>query len=257
MTRRQTATLRSVRPVPPYWEVWLALDQPPAAGAYVLADLGGPVRESLFPCAIQDHSFATMVPPGHPATRILPGTAIEVLGPLGRGFRLGETGHSPARLLLMAEVQRLPWLMPLTQAASGVALVIEAATRGQLPPMTWFPPTLELTLVTLDGSTGYLGPLEATGASPTGMERALPRVEELIAWADCICVAAALDRYRNLARLINDIRLLPNADFAQALVRIPMPCGVGVCDVCRVRTRHGERRACVDGPVFDLLDFLP
>ncbi|MBN1246714.1 MAG: hypothetical protein JXC32_03610 [Anaerolineae bacterium] len=257
MTKRQTATLRSMRPSPPFWEVTLALEHPPDPGAYVLADLGGPVREALFPTAMDEHGFTTVLPPGHAATRLLPGAEVDVLGPLGRGFRLDRPGGSVVRLLLIAEVDQLPWLLPLTQMAPAVALVIEATTRWRLPSPTQFPPALELTLVTLDGSAGYLGPLESGGSAPTGMERALGQIQELVVWADRICLAAATERYSALARLVRDARLQPQADFAQALVRVPMPCGVGVCDVCRVKTRHGERRACVDGPVLDLMDFLP
>jgi hypothetical protein len=159
-------------------------------------------------------------------------------------------------LLLIAEAGDLPWLQPLYQAAPAVALIVEAGTRGQLPRPARFPPTLELTLVTRDGSTGYLGPLENDGPTPVGVERALPRLRELVAWAECICIAGDMARYPALARLIRDVRFQSRPDFAQALVRVSMPCGVGVCDICRVTTRHGERRACVDGPVFDLMDFL-
>jgi hypothetical protein len=158
---------------------------------------------------------------------------------------------------LIAGAESLPLLGPLFQAAPSVVLVVEAATRAQLPPPNRFPPTVELTLVTRDGSAGYLGPLEAEGAAPAGLERAHTRLVELVAWAERICVAHDPSRYPALAALVKRVRLQPHADLAQAIVRVPMPCGAGVCDVCRVATPRGERRACVDGPVFDLLDFLP
>ncbi|MGC9467761.1 MAG: hypothetical protein ACP5HS_04170 [Anaerolineae bacterium] len=194
--------------------------------------------------------------PRHAATRLLPGTEIDILGPLGRGFRLTAFGHPLARLLLIAEVGMLPRLRPLYQAAPSVALVVEATTRAQLPAPTQFPPMLELTMVTRDGSAGYLGPLEAEGPTPEGLERALTRLEELLAWTECVCLACDAERYPDFASMVRDVRLQPSADFAQALVETPMPCGVGACDACRVKTRHGERRACVDGPVFDLMEFL-
>lgn len=256
MARRQTATLRTIRPAPPVWEVRFDVEYPPEAGSYVLADLGGPVREPLFPSVVDDSGFCTVVPRGHAVTQLLPGTSVDVLGPLGHGFRLNSAGYVPDRLLLIAGTDDLPWLQPLYQAAPAVALVVEATTRGRLPPPARFPPTLELTLVTRDGSTGYLGPIENDGPVPAGVERAQPRVRELVAWAECICVAVDMARYPALARLVKDVRFQPQTDFAQALVRVPMPCGVGACQVCRVSTRHGERRACVDGPVFDLMDFL-
>ncbi len=257
MVKRQTATLRYAHPAPPLWELRLDLDQPPGPGAYVLADLEGPLREPLFPSVVNDDGFTTTVPPGHAATQLLPGTTIDLLGPLGRGFRLDPVGHPLARLLLIAEVEHLPLIRPLYQAAESVALVVEATTRAQLPSPARFPPALELTLVTRDGSRGYLGPLEATGEALVGLERVASRLRELLAWTERVCFVCDPDRYPAFAQMIREVRLQPQADFAQALVKVPMPCGVGVCDVCRVATRHGDQRACVDGPVFDLLDFLP
>ena len=257
MTRRQTATLRHVRPVPPFWEVRFDVDQAPEAGEFMLADLGGPVREALFPSTAGGEGFETIVSPGHGATRLLPGATVDMLGPLGRGFRRAAVGHPIARLLLIAGVESLPLLGPLFQAAPSVVLVLEAATRAQLPPPHRFPPAVELTLVTCDGSAGYLGPLDAEGAAPVGLERAHSRLVELIAWAERICIAHDPSRYPALAAMVKRVRLQPHTDLAQAIVRAPMPCGAGICDVCRVATPQGEKRACVDGPVFDLLDFLP
>lgn len=251
--RQQTAMLRSVRPEPPFWEVRLDVDTVPDAGSFVLADLGGPLREPLFPSLLDDAGFVVTVMPGHPLTRMLPGTEVDILGPLGRGFRIDH----PARLLLIAEATMLPLLRPLYQAASSVALVVEATTRAQLPPAVQFPLALELTLVTRDGSEGYLGPLEQEGPAPTGLERVGSRLRELIVWAERICLACTPERYPSLAQIVEEVRFQAQADFAQALYQVTMPCGVGACDVCRVKTRRGERQACLDGPVFDLLDLLP
>ncbi len=225
-------------------------------GAYVLADLGGPLWEPLYPTLLDDAGLVTVVPPGHAATALLPGTPVNLLGPLGQGFRLVPTGHPLDRLLLVAESTYLPYLRPLYQTASSVALVVEATTRAQLPSPSSFPPALELILATRDGSAGYLGPLEVEGAAPPGLERAGARLRELLTWAERVCLACDPGRYPAFAQIVQETRLLPGSDFAQAFVRVPMPCGVGACDVCRITTRRGEQRACVEGPVFDLLDFL-
>lgn len=43
----------------------------------------------------------------------------------------------------------------------------------------------------------------------------------------------------------------------QVLVQTPMPCrGLAECGVCAVRTVHGFRLACVDGPVFPLKEVI-
>lgn len=243
--------------MPPFWEAHFELEQIPRAGEYLLADLGGPVREVLFPSDAVDNGFVTMLPPGHSALRLLPGAVVDMLGPMGHGFQLNLWGGHPiARLLLVAGVEFLPLLGPLFRAAPSVVLVVEAATRAQLPSPQRFPSAVELMLVTQDGSMGYLGPLETEGPTPAGLERAHDRLCELVAWAERICVAHNPLRYPALATIIKRVRLQPHADLAQAIVRVPMPCGSGVCDVCRVATRYAEKRACVDGPVFDLLDFL-
>ncbi len=256
VVRHQTATLRYARPAPPLWEVRLDLNVAPAAGTYLLADFGGPVREPLYPIEVDDAGFVANVARGHPATQLLPGTSVDVLGPLGRGFRLDTTGYALARLLLIADVGSLPLLRPLYQAAPAVALIVEATTRAQIPSPTQFPASLELTLVTRDGSSGYLGPIEGNGSAPVGIERAGARVRELLLWTERVCFACDPERYPALSALVKEVRLQPQPDFAQAFLRSSMPCGVGVCDVCRVVLPGGEVRVCVDGPVFDLLSFL-
>lgn len=240
MPKRQVAILRAARPTPPFWTVWLDAPHPPSPGAFVLAELGEPVRTPLFPAAIEAEGFAVMVPPGHPLTRLLPGTDVDLLGPFGRGFRLERA----TRLLLVAEAAWLPLLLPLLEAAPEVALVVEAPTRARLPAPERFPPAVELHLLTVDGSTGPAATLETV----------LP---ELVRWAERVLLACDPARYPALARLVQEVRLVPAVDFAQALIQVAMPCGVGACDVCYVETRYGDRHACTDGPVFDLLDLLP
>lgn len=215
----------------------------------MLADLGGPLREALFPAAVMADGFSVMVPPRHPATQLLPGATVNMLGPLGQGFRLGDV----TRLLLVAEVALLPPLLPLLDAAAAVTLVVETSTRAQLPPPDRFPPTTELLLVTRDGSGGYLGPLESQAPAPANLQRVLPHLLELLAWAERACFACANERYPALAAIVRAARLHPAPDFAQALVQTVMPCGVGACEICRIPTRFGEKHACTEGPVFDLL----
>lgn len=242
MSRFQTATFREAYAWPPWWAVRFALAQPPAPGRFILADLGGPLRETLFPSAIDKDSFTALVPPRHPAIDLIPGTEVDVLGPLGTGFEVGNA----QRLLLVAEAAHLPPLLPLQHLAPAIALVLEAPTRAQFPPTRRFPPAVELHLLTQDGTAGMHGTLE--------LENGDAPLRRLLRWADCACFSCAPARYPALARLVETVRIQPADDFAQALVRVPMPCGVGGCEVCRVQTRRGERRACVDGPVFNLLD---
>jgi len=242
VVKQQQATLTRVYPLPPFWAADFALAHPPTPGKFVLAELGGALREPLYPAGLAEAQFTTLVRPHHPVTQLLPGATVDVLGPLGHGFEI----EGAQRLLLVAEALWLPPLLPLLEAAPNVALVIEATTRALLPSPTRIPPAVELHLITQDGSAGHLGTLEQGHDNDTPLRELLP-------WAERACFACDPVRYPALARLVRETRLHPGADFAQALVQMPLPCGVGACEVCRVMTRHGERRACVDGPVFDLL----
>ncbi len=240
MPRHQVLTLRELRPVPPFWLVMCDVALAPAAGQYLLVDLGGPLREPLFPVQNLAEGFVCAVPAGHPLARALPGTQLPAYGPLGRGFRLREV----TRLLLVADAMGWPLLQPLFTAGVEVVLVLEANTRTQLPAMTQLPPNVEVLVLTRDGSVGQMGYLEQAD-SP---------LRELIRWTEHMALACAPERYAGLAALVREVRLHPRPDFAQALVQGPMPCGIGVCDVCRISTPQRERVPCVEGPVFDLLD---
>ncbi len=240
MPRYQTLELQELRPAPPFWLATCAAALPPAPGQYVLVDVGGPLREALFPIAVEAGRFTCAVPVGHPLTRLLPGSLLPAYGPLGRGFRIGEV----TRLLLVAEAQSWPLLLPLVHAAPEVVLVLEATTRTQLPSMERLPADVEVLVLTRDGSAGQVGYLEQAEAA----------LGELVHWAERVALACAWERYPALAKLVRAARLHVPADFAQALVTVPMPCGMGACDVCRISVGEREHVPCTEGPVFDLLE---
>ena len=249
--KQQIATFIAARPTPPVWKVRLELPHSPKPGMYVLADLGGAVRTPLFPSAIDESGFDTVVPAGHPATRLLPGTQVDILGPQGTGFDVTED-----RLLLIGDVAHLPILMPLLGSALSISVVVEAVSRLELPSSHIFPTNVEIIMVTLDGSVGYLGPLESNEPASNGYTRASTALIELLGWADQVCLALDAVRYPDLAALIYATRLSPRDKYAQAFVQVPMPCGTGVCDICLVSTQSGEKHVCTDGPVFDLLQLM-
>ena len=73
-------------------------------------------------------------------------------------------------------------------------------------------------------------------------------------WLDYLAVDLELTGLPQLDALIDTQK---PAFEGQALLRTPMPCrGIGACRVCAVKTHHGWKLACVDGPVFDLQEVL-
>ena len=220
------------------------------AGRFVLADLGDYLRALLFPARIEAQEFDVLVSPHHPAAALRPGIAVDLIGPLGQGF---EIPAATDRLLLVASTAHLPVLLPLTHQKPGsaaslrekpgfsIALLLSAPTAADLYPIRLFPPAVEVTIVTTDGSAGHRG-------SP------LDLFPDLVRWADCACIADDPATYPALAEIVREVRAGSGRRFVQALVVPPMACGVGACQGCAVSVARGTRLACTDGPVFDLLE---
>jgi len=219
-------------------------------GRFMLADLGDYLRTPLFPAFLADEVFWVLVPPDHPAAALQHGTSVNLIGPLGRGFEVGEFVR---RLLLVADTAHLPVLLPLqprevsdepqVRTASQVsgALLLSAPTAAQLYPVHLLPASLEVHVVTADGSAGRSG-------------STLDLFPDLVRWADCVCIACDPTTYPALAEVVREVRIRPAKRFAQALVVPSMTCGVGACQGCAVTVVDGFKLACVDGPVFDLLE---
>jgi dihydroorotate dehydrogenase electron transfer subunit len=228
-----------------------------SAGRFALADLGDYLRVPLFPAQLDRESFDVFVEPDHPAATLQVGDRVNLIGPLGRGY---ELPHQARRALLVADMPHLPVLLPLTHQRRSsfrgpevsIALLLSAATAGDLYPIHLLPPSLEVQIATGDGQVGHTGSV-------------LDLLPDMVPWADCICIAAGPEMYPAMAdtvlRANSQGRLIPSGAkgrqrFAQALVVPPMPCGVGACQSCAVSTRRAPKLACTDGPVFDLLRLL-
>ena len=222
-------------------------------GRFVLADLGDTLRTALFPATLMapaDRSatagssseIEALVPPDHPLSRLTPGMRVNMIGPLGQGYRVPP---ETTRLLLVADTPHLPLLLPLAlrELARGcnVALILTASDQAHLFPIRLLPPALEVYAVTNDGLPGRQGDVPAP-------------FPDLARWADCICLAHDAAVYPALAESVRQVRVGRAQRFAQALIMPPLACGVGACQGCAVETRQGVKLACSDGPVFDLLD---
>ncbi|MGD2156206.1 MAG: hypothetical protein PVG32_04995 [Anaerolineales bacterium] len=201
----------------------------PAPGQYVLAygsEVGGDViAHSLFPGYQYKKTKSTPVNAFQTAMPVpptwLPGTKLNMRGPMGNGFQLPENIH---RLALIAFGQTVSCLLPLIpqvlQAGGDIAL-FSSTPLAQLP------------------SAVEIHPLEALSDS--------------LSWADFIVIAL---QWQNLSTL----REVPglNADQylgigSQILIHAPMPCnGIADCGVCALPAPRGYKLICRDGPVFDL-----
>ncbi|HLC06277.1 MAG TPA: hypothetical protein VJK02_24855 [Anaerolineales bacterium] len=174
-------------------------------------------RTVLYPFELTPHGFLCIAPPD----RIWrPGDELDLLGPIGPGFK-----PPPATrrwLLLSVDTEAEP-LLPLIRLANarGAAISLWAsAIPSDLPP-----------------------DVEVATDLPASLD-----------WADFVAVnatPAGLPELRRLLPLRSDLHIGVRA---QALIVGPMPCGIGGCMACAVRARRGWKLACLDGPVFPVED---
>lgn len=177
-----------------------------------------------------------------------PGDGLDLMGPLGQGFSLrSQTEH----LLLIAGGMGIAPLKAIAEQALGrgcaVVLALGARSRHELYPSALLPPQIELHLATDDGSAGVCGPVISLLSSSE---------PALLDWADQLMACGPRPMLACLPQVIQAGRLLWQRDFAQVSLEERMACGVGACLGCVVPTRWGMKRACRDGPVFDLKDVL-
>jgi dihydroorotate dehydrogenase electron transfer subunit len=190
------------------------------------------LRRTWWPCAIDAHGFAVLLEAARSAG-LREGEPIDVLGPIGRGFRVAE--HTRRLLLVAAEsnacTPMLAPLLPLLDRALAAnceaALAYAAPHDTQAYPLTALSPALEVIRAEDD---------------------LLAQMRDAILWADQIFCCGAREFTEQVSSHVAQIRLHTRKGFVQTLNPIDLPCGVGVCRGCWI----GSRLACSDGPVRDV-----
>jgi hypothetical protein len=207
--------------------VWVACPAAaiPAPGQYLKTSAPGSAGEVLPTILFAAESTAQgfrAVPPV--PLEWLPGTPLNLWGPLGNGFRLEWN----ARRLALAGVEDFSRLAGLISPALEKQMDVTLFTDALVPRL---PTSVEV--------------------APLG---ALP---EALNWADFLTLDISLG---NIPRLRAILGLEPDQPLpcpGQALVHTAMPCaGLADCGACAVLTRRGWKLVCKDGPVFALKDLI-
>lgn len=179
-------------------------------------------------------------------TRVLedvrPGDVMDILGPLGHGWVIPE--HVTSALVVAGGLGAAPMGMLVARLADRgvqVALAQGAPSAGKLLARDLFDSLCRKTVVaTDDGSAGTCGLVTVLSAEQ--LERSRP---------DMVYACGPEPMQRIVARQCAE------ADVpCQVSLERLMACGIGACLSCMVRTRHGQKRACVDGPVFDAAEVI-
>ncbi|MFW6150630.1 MAG: dihydroorotate dehydrogenase electron transfer subunit [Chloroflexota bacterium] len=178
------------------------------------------------------------------------GDELDILGPLGNGFRVDSSARHV--LLLAGGIGFAPLLFLALELARNrsVTFVYGAGTGEDLCRFPQMPPDITLLSCTEDGSLGEKGLVTSLAprfvksadqlfaCGPVNMYRSLACEGHRAAGPGCLEPLSEPDR-RKLWR-------------CQVSLEVRMGCGVGACYACSVLTTRGSRKVCLDGPVFEL-----
>lgn len=169
------------------------------------------------------------------------GETINLTGPYGSGFPLLPLTR---RLLLIADGPHLGVILPLVDEAldRGGQVSLLLLDEGHTPAV-------------IDSLRGDL-PLavEFHRLAAVGWQQ---EIERALRWSDQLCTAVAAAHLPAIADAVRRTRVRFDAGFGFSFVDADLACGYGACLTCVVPLANGNlTRACVHGPVFDLLELM-
>lgn len=195
-------------------------------------------------------------------TRLRPGDAVEMLGPLGRPF---EVDPRSRHLLLIAGGLGMAGVRSLADEAlrdgRQVTLLFGAASAREVYPSSLLPDEVEYVIATDDGSVGQRGFVtelvphyeawadQAFACGPAPMLAALAR--QAVGRRERLGVAT-LGRKRGAGKpdVVGSTAARRKA-FLQVSMEQNMGCAVGACLGCVILGTNGQpQRVCREGPVF-------
>lgn len=220
------------------WEMKLACDTDvfTAPGQFVNVLVEGCyLRRPLSVCHASDGSLTLLYKVVGKGTGIMAGMGsgetLNLLYPLGNGFDTSCCENSEERIVLVGGGVGLPPLYGLARKLLGEGrkpeLLMGFGTKDEIFYETEFKELgITVRIATMDGSRGEKGTVLAAAEDRT-WDRIFACGPE-----------AMLHGVRDLARE------------GQFSFESRMGCGFGVCMGCSCKTKYGEKRICVDGPVL-------
>jgi len=163
---------------------------------------------------------------------------LQVFGPLGNGYSID---NNTKRLLLAAGGMGIAPLYFVARDAVDrglqVTFLLGAQTARQLYPQHLLPSGVDVFTATDDGSAGEKSMVTSL-------------IAKHIDRADRVFACGPLAMYRFMSNNKKNLGLegVP----VHVSLETTMACGHGVCYGCTIRTKHGLKQVCKDGPVFDM-----
>ncbi|MBL8101669.1 MAG: hypothetical protein JNM02_03995 [Anaerolineales bacterium] len=197
----------------------------PAPGQYLLAHANAsdaPLADPVFFSHSAPNGFVTAPPTPN---SWMPGTILNLRGPLGHGFAIPVAARKIALIAFDDYPARLHGLIPLALNQNAEVVLLCDSQVNDLPEVV------------------EVQPVKA--------------MQDILLWADYAAVDVSRGKVNQLREKIMEqghVRMRPEA---QVLIRTQMPCGaLAECGVCAVTIGHYWKMACKDGPVFGLNELL-
>ena len=170
------------------------------------------------------------------------GDRLDCLGPLGTPFALPPKNIRQV-VMVAGGVGVAPFLFlsdRLKAKGLKIVLLYGGRSKDQIFAMTEFKKNgVDVRVATDDGSVGKKGRVSVL----------FPRID--LKAPTCLYACGP----RPMIACVQDFARRHHLS-GQASLEEVMACGVGACLGCSVKTRHGFRTVCHDGPVFDLEDLI-
>ena len=207
----------------------------PAPGQYLLAH----TRGSDSPLAVPVF-FSDSAPNGFRSAPLLdsswlPGTRLNLRGPLGHGFSISSSARKVALIAFDESPARLHGLISIALKQDAEIVLVCNAVIDELP--------------------------EAVEVQP------LQAMLDIYYWADYAAFDVGRENLHQLREMLGRIEqarapreaaaltVRPSLTVSkgQILIRTSMPCGaLAECGVCALTIKHEWRMVCKDGPVFEM-----
>jgi NAD(P)H-flavin reductase len=193
----------------------------PAPGQYLLAH----ARGSDSPLAVPVF-FSDSAPNGFRSAPLLdsswlPGTRLNLRGPLGNGFSIPASARKVALIAFDDSPARLRGLVSIAFKQDAEIVLVCNTLVDDMP--------------------------EAVEVQP------LQALMDIYHWADYAAFDVGRQNLHQLREMLGRIEQARAPREAQVLIRTPMPCGaLAECGVCALTIHHEWKMVCKDGPVFEM-----
>ncbi len=210
--------------------VYFDSDLLPRPGQFLLARLSPAydpyLRQAFFPSRLSQAGFAVDLPASSPVLSLVaPGAIVDVVGPIGVAApeiaarsRVLLIAHDPSALL--------PFAARAVESGGAATLLLSDPY-----PLEVLDPQIEVRV-------GDLSSLASEFAPTT----------------DLVFMHVAEHLRKTLHHVLSESRTVLTPSSAYALCSLPTPCGTGACGACYLKTAHGQKLACLDGPFFPLAE---